>query len=107
MVIVVRRPTFQVVVDCKGAPLSGPLCIYLENLIGAIKGYEWLEPSFWITRTDLYYKYEAEHTQAQMIQATKKLSHDPRHEPSCDLYFNGGIVPVGRLINLELPPEER
>lgn len=96
------RPTFQVIVDAHGLPASDDLLRYTAYFLGNVWRSTFMDSCFWVTRTDLFYDFQSRSGPA--IIATK-ITHESRHEPSFDLYQDGGIVPIARLINVALPKE--
>lgn len=94
-----RKPTTQVVVDCNGAKASIGLLQYLVSCISVLRGVEYIAHPFWVTRPDLkaLLQYET------VLPSRFHVDSEARHEPSFDLYNDGGTVPIGRLVNVYIP----
>jgi hypothetical protein len=93
-----KSPTIQIIIDLHGAPVERRHLQWALACVGQMWGAEKMQPAFWITRTDLLHAYLS---QNQMVdQSLRVLGDEPRHEPSFDLYHDGGIVPVLRIINV-------
>lgn len=95
-------PTIQIVVDCHGQPIAREALRYVEHLVALIKGSFVLERTFWVTRHDLLHDFEIRVGAPQWI-SPQSIASEARHEPSFDLYEDGGYVPVARLVNLAPP----
>ena len=98
-----QRPTFQILVDAKGEPLSLAHMNYLANCVGAVMGWERTEYTFWVTRDDIFYDLESRG--GTLTHWREKCTRNPYHEPTMDLYERDRLprVPIGRIINLKLP----
>jgi hypothetical protein len=97
-----KRPTIQIVVDCHRQPIAREALGYVEHLVGLIRGSDVMLRTFWVTRTDLLYDFEAR-VGVKIDYHRSHIDSEPRHEPSFDLYEAGGIVPIARLVNLPTP----
>lgn len=91
------EPSMHIVIDCKGQYVTTNFLRYTENLLARLRGSQYIENTFWITRHDLHHDFEARNA---AIVLHLKLASEPRHEPSFDLYEDGGIVPIARLVNV-------
>jgi hypothetical protein len=98
-----KMPTICIVVDCHGQPIAREGLRYVEHLVGLLKGADYMGRTFWVTRTDLMYDFEARGGTTQTYSGRDHIGEEPRHEPSFDLYEDGGIVPIARLVNLPIP----
>jgi hypothetical protein len=85
--------------DLRGEPVEPRhldlLRVRLEMLLGSHRVYSY----FWITRSDLAEQFHVQYG----FTGHQQIGAEPRHEPTFDLYVNGGIVPLGRLINVKIP----
>ncbi len=95
-------PSTQIVIDMHGAPVGRGMMQRGEAYIECLYGAGRKQPLFWVTRTDLLHDYVSRHYDVQSLDglARQHLMDEPRHEPSFDLYCDGGIVPILRIINV-------
>lgn len=92
-----NKPTVQIVIDCKGQTVLPGFLSYAESLIAQLRGTHYVQNTFWITRTDLACDYVGRNG---VIDMRTRIGEEPRHEPSFDLYEDGGIVPIARIVNV-------
>lgn len=95
-------PTIQIVVDCHGQPIAREALRYVEHIFGNLVGSDRMLRTFWVTRHDFLQDFYARIGMPDCINRQTILS-ESRHEPSFDMYEDGGIVPVARLVNLAPP----
>ena len=93
----------QIVIDCQGERIEKRHLMYAEACTRVLLGEERSQPSFWITRDDLCNDYTARHLVDISMSHRNRIGSEHRHEPSFDLYIDGGIIPVARLINVAIP----
>jgi hypothetical protein len=97
-----KPPTIQIVVDCHRQPIGREALRYVEHLFGKLVGSDRMLRTFWVTRCDLLHDFEMRIGWPQQINS-QSIASEVRHEPSFDLYEDGGYVPVARLVNLAAP----
>lgn len=91
------EPTVQIVIDCKGQPVLPGFLGYTQSLLSQLRGVDYVQNLFWVTRTDLQRDYQARN---MSTMNPFRVGEEPRHEASFDLYEEGGTVPVARLVNV-------
>jgi hypothetical protein len=92
-----NQPTVQIVIDCKGQTVVPGFLSHAESLVAQLRGTHYVQNCFWVTRIDLANDY-AYHHGARILRDV--IGAEARHEPSFDLYEEGGIVPIARLVNV-------
>lgn len=95
-------PTIQIVVDCHGQPIAREALRYVENLFGKLVGSDRMYRTFWVTRHDLLHDFERRVGMSDRM-SRQTIGSEVRHDPSFDLYEDGGYVPVARLVNMAPP----
>lgn len=100
-----KKPPFQIVVDCNGLFVNLADLRYVEGCVSAIVGSENMHSPFWVTRSDLLHELYDRSTILDLqytpnVEFLRQIADEARHEMSFDLYVDGGIVPIGRLVNV-------
>ena len=103
------NPSMQIILDCHGERIEKRHMYLLISCLECLLGVEKAGNAFWVTRTDLRADYEHRVVDVNLISMSQpaRIGDEARHEPTFDLYMQGEIVPIGRLVNVAIPKETR
>jgi hypothetical protein len=97
-----KPPRIQIILDAQGERLVLGHLHRLINLVVLTIGSDKLDQCFWITTYPLRHDFEYRFPEAMRTNA---ITAEKFHADSMDLYLQGEVVPVGRIVNLAEPKE--
>lgn len=100
-----NRPRMLLILDIEGERAEPRHLEYLKALLAQMLGAEKIERAFWVTRTDLAVDFRGRRGFESYfgVEELRDIADEPRHEPVFDLYVDGGVVPLGRIVNVKIP----
>jgi hypothetical protein len=100
-----NNPRLQLILDLQGEPVEPRHLEYMQARLAQMLGCEKMYRAFWVTRLDLAIDYRGRYGIPVPLdrRTAQDLCDEVRHEPTFDLYVDGGTVPLGRIINVKIP----